>query len=74
VKCADMKRHMRKRMKKMDAERGLTLLMSAIKNGSFDVFLVVALVPRYNWYSFRISSIDFGVILGLLVNSSYVII
>ncbi len=74
MRCADMKRHKRQRMKKMDAERGLTLLVSAMNNGSFDFFLAVALVRRNIWYSFRISFIDFGVIIGLIVNSSYVII
>ncbi len=75
MSCADMKRHKRKRMKKMDAERGSALLMSAINNDSFGLFFVaVAMVRRNIWYSFRSSLIDFIVKLDLIVNSSYVII
>ncbi len=79
MRCADMKRHKRKRMKKLDVERGLALLMSAINNDSFGLsflflFVAVAMVRRNIWYSFRSSFIDFIVKLDLIVNSWYVII
>ncbi len=38
MRCADMKRHKRKRMKKMDAKRGLALFLLAINNDSFGSF------------------------------------
>ncbi len=38
MRCADMKRHKQKMRKKMDAERGFSLLMSAINNDSFCFF------------------------------------
>ncbi len=61
MKCADMKRHRRKRMKKMDAERGLTLLMSAINSDSFDFFFFWLL----HWFL-----VTFGIRLELVPSTS----
>ncbi len=50
MRRADMKRHERKRKKKIDAERGLALFMLAINNDLFGVLFFSPFFLAVAWF------------------------